>query len=123
MEIGQCLRACRAERLDREATLFRLATSVEGVYVPQFYQAPEGCACAAACCRWPGANRAEHVLRLLHGAAGGGGGTRTLPAHTLASATASPCSPLLLLAPLLTPCAAAAGAAPCFRSRRACQRG
>ncbi len=42
MEIGQCLRACKAARLSRVETLFRLATQVEGVYVPQFYQAPEG---------------------------------------------------------------------------------
>jgi hypothetical protein len=39
-EIGQCLRACRAEGLSRDATLMRLATTVEGVYVPQFYEAP-----------------------------------------------------------------------------------
>lgn len=42
MEIGQCLRQCRAEGLDRDATLYRLATSVDGVYVPQFYEAPDG---------------------------------------------------------------------------------
>ena len=42
VEIGQCLRQCRAEGLDRDATLYRLATSVEGVYVPQFYDAPGG---------------------------------------------------------------------------------
>ncbi len=41
-EIGHCLKQCRAEGLDREAVLFRLATSVEGVYVPQFYEAPRG---------------------------------------------------------------------------------
>ena len=38
VEIGQCLQRCKAERLDREATLLRLATSVEGVYVPQVRQ-------------------------------------------------------------------------------------
>jgi hypothetical protein len=37
VEIGRCLQACRAERLDREATLFRLATTVDGVYVPQVW--------------------------------------------------------------------------------------
>lgn len=42
VEIGQCLRRCRADGLDRESTLHRLATEVEGVYVPQFYQAPDG---------------------------------------------------------------------------------
>lgn len=35
VEIGQCLQRCRAERLDRDGTLYRLATTVEGVYVPQ----------------------------------------------------------------------------------------
>lgn len=43
VEIGQCLRQCRAEALDRESTLFRLATTVDGIYVPQFYDAPGGC--------------------------------------------------------------------------------
>ncbi len=42
-EVGQCLKQCRAEGLDREAVLFRLATTVEGVYVPQFYDSPAGC--------------------------------------------------------------------------------
>ncbi|KAL4447381.1 hypothetical protein ABPG77_007414 [Micractinium sp. CCAP 211/92] len=42
VEIGQCLQRCRADRLDREATLHRLATEVEGVYVPQFYLPPDG---------------------------------------------------------------------------------
>lgn len=37
-EIGRCLERCKAEGLDRETTLFRLATEVKGVYVPQFYQ-------------------------------------------------------------------------------------
>ncbi len=41
VEIGRCLEACRAERLDRRATLLRLAASVPGVYVPQFYAAPQ----------------------------------------------------------------------------------
>jgi hypothetical protein len=43
-EIGQCLEGCRADRLDREGTLLRLASTVDGVYVPQFYEAPEVCA-------------------------------------------------------------------------------
>ena len=42
VEIGQCLRRCREQQLDRETTLFKLATEVEGVYVPQFYDAPAG---------------------------------------------------------------------------------
>ncbi|PSC72413.1 Radical SAM domain [Micractinium conductrix] len=42
VEIGQCLRRCRAAGLDRDSTLFSLATQVEGVYVPQFYDAPGG---------------------------------------------------------------------------------
>ncbi|GLC42030.1 hypothetical protein PLESTB_001060800 [Pleodorina starrii] len=42
VEIGNCLKACAAEGLDRRSTLLRLAVSVEGVYVPQFYEAPEG---------------------------------------------------------------------------------
>lgn len=50
VEIGQCLRRCRADRLDREATLHRLATEVEGVYVPQFYQPPDGCGGAGGTC-------------------------------------------------------------------------
>ena len=41
-EVGECLKQCRAERLDREGTLLRLATTVEGVYVPQFYESPAG---------------------------------------------------------------------------------
>lgn len=32
----------QAERLSRDATLLRLATSVQGVYVPQFYEQLEG---------------------------------------------------------------------------------
>jgi radical SAM superfamily enzyme YgiQ (UPF0313 family) len=43
VEIGDCLRQCRLEGLDREGTLFRLATTVDGVYVPQFYDPPKGC--------------------------------------------------------------------------------
>jgi hypothetical protein len=46
VEIGECLKQCKAEGLDRVETLFRLATSVDGVYVPQFYQSIEG-ACLA----------------------------------------------------------------------------
>lgn len=42
VEAGQCLRACKAEGLDREATLYRLASTVQGVYVPQFYDALDG---------------------------------------------------------------------------------
>lgn len=42
VEIGECLKQCKAEGLDRVETLFRLATSVDGVYVPQFYQSIEG---------------------------------------------------------------------------------
>eukprot|EP00884_Botryococcus_braunii_P013746 jgi/Botrbrau1/22372/Bobra.0002s0049.1 len=42
VEAGMCLRACKAEGLDREETLYRLASSVRGVYVPQFYGAPAG---------------------------------------------------------------------------------
>lgn len=42
VEIGWCLKWCRAQQLDREETLFQLATTVDGVYVPQFYDAPEG---------------------------------------------------------------------------------
>ena len=37
-EIGRCLQKCKAEGLDREMTLFRLATTVDGVYVPQVCQ-------------------------------------------------------------------------------------
>jgi hypothetical protein len=59
VEIGECLKQCKADRLDRVETLFRLATSVEGVYVPQFYQSIEGqcqrrpghrCCCCCCCC-------------------------------------------------------------------------
>lgn len=42
VEIGRSLRRSRAAGLDREATLFALATGVEGVYVPQFYSSPDG---------------------------------------------------------------------------------
>lgn len=41
-EVGQCLKQCREEGLDREGVLYRLATTVEGVYVPQFYDSPAG---------------------------------------------------------------------------------
>lgn len=34
-EIGRCLQECRADGLDRESTLLRLALEVDGVYVPQ----------------------------------------------------------------------------------------
>ena len=37
VEIGGCLKQCRRERLTRRETLYRLATTVVGVYVPQFY--------------------------------------------------------------------------------------
>ena len=43
---------CKAERLDREGTLDRLATTVEGVYVPQFYESPAGCACCWQALLW-----------------------------------------------------------------------
>jgi len=40
-EIGQCLKRCREERLNRVDTLFKLCTEVTGIYVPMFYdQAP-----------------------------------------------------------------------------------
>lgn len=42
VDIGTCLKQCRSEGLNRDATLFRLATCVEGVYVPQFYDSLEG---------------------------------------------------------------------------------
>lgn len=42
VEIGRCLKSCRRDQLDREDTLYRLATEVKGVYVPQFYDAPPG---------------------------------------------------------------------------------
>jgi hypothetical protein len=42
VEIGECLKRCKAEGLDREATLFTLATTVEGIYVPMFYERLEG---------------------------------------------------------------------------------
>lgn len=42
VEIGECLKTCKEDALDREDTLFRLATKVKGVYVPQFYDAPPG---------------------------------------------------------------------------------
>eukprot|EP00271_Cylindrocystis_brebissonii_P008744 TRINITY_DN23231_c0_g1_i1.p1 TRINITY_DN23231_c0_g1~~TRINITY_DN23231_c0_g1_i1.p1 ORF type:complete len:1124 (-),score=218.73 TRINITY_DN23231_c0_g1_i1:324-3695(-) len=37
-EIGRCLETCKEEGLSRRDTLFRLATTVKGVYVPQLYQ-------------------------------------------------------------------------------------
>lgn len=42
VDIGTCLKMCKKDKLDREDTLFRLATEVKGVYVPQFYDAPPG---------------------------------------------------------------------------------
>ena len=41
-EIGECLKKCKREKLNREETLFRLATEVVGVYVPRFYDSPPG---------------------------------------------------------------------------------
>lgn len=43
VEIGACLRGCRSDGLSRDEALFRLATTVRGVYVPQFYEPAEGC--------------------------------------------------------------------------------
>lgn len=42
VEVARCLKECKALGLSRDATLFRLATTVPGVYVPQFYDAPNG---------------------------------------------------------------------------------
>ena len=42
VEIGDCLKKCKKERCNREETLFRLATEVEGIYAPRFYDAPPG---------------------------------------------------------------------------------
>lgn len=42
VEIAECLRVCKRARLTRADSLLRLARDVEGVYVPQFYMAPEG---------------------------------------------------------------------------------
>ena len=41
-EIGECLKKCKKDKLNREETLFRLATEVVGVYVPRFYDSPPG---------------------------------------------------------------------------------
>ena len=41
-EIGECIKRCKREKLNREETLFRLATEVVGVYVPRFYDSPPG---------------------------------------------------------------------------------
>ncbi|CAG9463997.1 unnamed protein product [Pedinophyceae sp. YPF-701] len=41
-EIATCLKQCKRERLSRSDTLLRLATTVAGVYVPQFYQKMQG---------------------------------------------------------------------------------
>jgi radical SAM family uncharacterized protein/radical SAM-linked protein len=42
IEVGECLKSCRREGLDRVETLFRLATEVKGIYVPQFYEEAPG---------------------------------------------------------------------------------
>ena len=42
VEIGECLKKTKAEGLNREETLFRLATEVEGIYAPRFYDSPKG---------------------------------------------------------------------------------
>ena len=41
-EIGACLQAAKAAGCSRRETLLRLATSVRGVYVPMFYEPPDG---------------------------------------------------------------------------------
>ena len=41
-EIGECIKRCKREKLNREETLFRLAMEVVGVYVPRFYDSPPG---------------------------------------------------------------------------------
>eukprot|EP00899_Mesostigma_viride_P027003 jgi/Mesvir1/7488/Mv19249-RA.1 len=41
-EIGRCLQRCKAEGLTREETLFQLASTVRGCYVPMFYDMLEG---------------------------------------------------------------------------------
>lgn len=41
-EIGECLKRCKREKLNREETLYQLATTVEGVYAPRFYDSPPG---------------------------------------------------------------------------------
>lgn len=42
VEIAQSLKASKAAGFDRDTTLYALATSVKGVYVPQFYQRYDG---------------------------------------------------------------------------------
>lgn len=42
VEIGQSLKRSRTAGVDRETTLLNLTQEVEGVYVPQFYDAPAG---------------------------------------------------------------------------------
>lgn len=42
VEIAACLRACKRARRTRHESLLELARSVDGVYVPQFYTAPDG---------------------------------------------------------------------------------
>ena len=41
-EIGESIKKSKREGLNREETLFRLATEVVGIYVPRFYDAPKG---------------------------------------------------------------------------------
>lgn len=41
-EIGACVAAAQRQGLSRRGTLLKLAREVEGVYVPQFYDAPPG---------------------------------------------------------------------------------
>lgn len=41
-EIGLCLQRCSEQRLSRRGTLLALAKGVRGVYVPRFYDAPDG---------------------------------------------------------------------------------
>jgi radical SAM superfamily enzyme YgiQ (UPF0313 family) len=42
VDIAECLRTCKRECLSRADSLLRLARTVPGVYVPQFYVAPKG---------------------------------------------------------------------------------
>eukprot|EP00854_Cymbomonas_tetramitiformis_P005145 gene5145-6256_t len=41
-EIGECLKQCKKDRLNRTETLARLGSEVAGVYVPQFYDLAPG---------------------------------------------------------------------------------
>eukprot|EP00959_Pyramimonas_sp_CCMP1952_P034148 715731-Pyramimonas_sp.AAC.1 len=45
---SECTTKCKEEKLSRVETLFRLCTSVEGVYVPMFYDSPPGAPVSAA---------------------------------------------------------------------------